>query len=64
MSKKINVRNRALAQDRPNEGIKCKKVDISDKKHCCHPNNGGHEHRFYIFDRYGVCIKCNDEVLT
>ena len=61
--KQKKFKNRAFTKDRPEKAHQCKISDITNKKHTCHPDNGGHHFQFYRMDRYGVCKKCGDEGL-
>jgi len=57
------IRSRALTKDRPTKKEQLR-IYEPEKNDPCHANNLKHDYRFLPFDNYGVCSRCNSEVLT
>ena len=60
-SKPKKIINRA-EHNRPNKVSELRVSPISGPNHSCYEK--GHEYQFLRFDRYGICVKCGDEILT
>jgi len=57
-------KNRALSKNRPTKRKDLYEVNLENKSDDFPCKKNGHIHIFLLYDNYGYCKVCGDEVLT